>query len=107
MTKRDFMRKQVLSRLEDFEADTDRDYGIDASFKDFASYVKLGTTFNERLQILIMCYMARPQLDELATMSVTDVYQYIKETDYYFKQDKKYLRKCFKLIFKAVNRYDF
>ena len=61
-------------------------------------YVKFGTTNKERLQILIMCYVVNPKLEELNNWTINDLLNYIKETDEYYEKDKEIIERCVNLI---------
>lgn len=73
-------------------------YEIYADFSEFPNLVQIGTTMQERLQILIMCYYVNPTLKELQTLDLETVISYIQETDEYWENDKKYIQKCIDLI---------
>ena len=76
----------------------DFDYEIYTDFSNFKNIVKLGKTYRERLQLLIMCYYYEPKLEELKNLTLEQVLDYIKETDEQYRQDEKYVIECINLI---------
>ena len=71
---------------------------IEVSFSEFPKEVSKGKTYKERKEIFWRCYAVNPKKEEIDNLSLQDMIDYIKETDTYYKQDKKYIDKCIKLI---------
>lgn len=88
----------ILKDLEDIANGVRRNYEIFIDFSKYAKLVKVGRTYRERLQILIMCYYVNPTLEELQNLTLADVVKYIEDTDEKYKKDITYLVKCVKLI---------
>lgn len=71
---------------------------IHAEFKDFSEIVKEGKTYEERKELFWRCYAVNPKKEEIEKMSLSDMVDYIKDTDQFYEDDKKYIDKCIKLI---------
>lgn len=63
-------------------------YDIEVGIEEFIDYVKQGKTPKEKLQIFIMCYVNNPSYGELANWELTDLMDYIKETDEFYENYK-------------------
>ncbi len=73
-------------------------FDIETSVLNFVECVKLGTTFEERKMILMMCYVNDVTLDELLRWSLDEVANYIATTDDYYENDKYIFEECYRLI---------
>lgn len=71
---------------------------IHVDFSDFSKEVIKGETYQERKEIFWRCYAANPKKEEVERMSLTDMVNYIKETDEYYNFDNKYVDACIALI---------
>ena len=71
---------------------------IHTSFEDFSKEVIKGKSYMERKEIFWRCYAANPKKIEVEKMSLKDMVDYIRETDSYYKDDKKYVNACVALI---------
>ena len=71
---------------------------IQVDFKDFSKEVIKGETYQERKEIFWRCYASNPKKEEVEKMSLTDMVNYIKETDEYYNLDKRYVDACVALI---------
>ena len=91
-------KERVYKLLDNIKNNVVCDYDIETSFNDFYKYLDLGRTKKECLQIFMMCYVVNLKVEELTTWSLQDLLDYIKETDEYYKQDKKYIDRCVKII---------
>jgi len=71
---------------------------IHCDFKDFSKEVIKGKTYEERKEIFWRCYASNPKKEDLTNLSLTDMINYIKETDEFYNEDKKYVDACIALI---------
>ena len=71
---------------------------IHCDFKDFSKEVIKGKTYEERKEIFWRCYASNPKKEDLTKLSLTDIVNYIKETDEFYNEDKKYIDACIALI---------
>jgi hypothetical protein len=71
---------------------------IEVDFSDFSKEVIKGETYQERKEIFWRCYAVNPKKEDIEKMSLTDMVNYIKETDEYYNLDKKYVDACVALI---------
>lgn len=93
------MENKVKMLLDCLKKKQQIEYDIYTTFEEFKNYVALGKTSKERLQILIMCYVDNPTIEELNNWTLEDLLEYIKETDVeFYGQDMIEIRKCIKLI---------
>jgi hypothetical protein len=91
--------ERVLKNLEDIKANNkDLFYDVEVGVENFVKYVKLGKTFEERKQILMMCYIANVTLDELLNWTLDKVAYYISATDDYYDEDEYIFNECYRLI---------
>lgn len=67
-------------------------------YPEYKDVVKQGKTSKERKELLWRCYACNPKKEEVETMSVEDMVEYIKETDPLYDYYKKYIDECVKLI---------
>lgn len=76
------------------------DFNLYVGIENYKDCVKLGRNTKERLQILIMCYVNNPTIDELLNWTLNDLLEYIKETDdeEFYEQDMVEINKCIELI---------
>jgi hypothetical protein len=73
-------------------------YDVEVGVENFVKYDKLGKTFEERKQILMMCYIANVTLDELLNWTLDKVAYYISATDDYYDEDEYIFNECYRLI---------
>ena len=94
------MEKEIYEMLDNLKQGKQIDFNIFVGVDEYKNYVKLGRNSKERLQILIMCYVNNPKIDELNNWSLNDLLEYIKETDdeEFYEQDMVEIRKCIDLI---------
>lgn len=94
------MEKEVYEMLDSLKNGEQIDFNIFVGTEEYKDYVKLGRNSKERLQILIMCYVNNPKIEELNNWSLDDLLEYIKETDdeEFYEQDMVEIRKCIDLI---------
>lgn len=94
------MEKEVYEMLDSLKNGEQIDFNIFVGTEEYKDYVKLGRNSKERLQILIMCYVNNPKIEELNSWSLNDLLEYIKETDdeEFYEQDMVEIRKCIDLI---------
>lgn len=94
------MEYEVKILLNCLKKERQINYNIYSPIRKFKNYVALGKTSKERLQILIMCYVNNPTIEELNNWTLENLLDYIKETDdeEYYGQDMIEIRKCIKLI---------
>ena len=94
------MEKEIYEMLDNLKQGKQIDFNIFVGVDEYKNYVKLGRNSKERLQILIMCYVNNPKIDELNNWSLNDLLEYIKETDdeEFYEQDMIEIRKCIDLI---------
>lgn len=94
------MEKEVYKMLDSLKNGEQIDFNIFVGTEEYKDYVKLGRNSKERLQILIMCYVNNPKVEELNNWSLDDLLEYIKETDdeEFYEQDMVEIRKCIDLI---------
>lgn len=71
---------------------------IHVDFKDFSKIVIRGQSYKDRKELLWRCYAANPKKEEVINMSLDDMVNYIKETDEFWDEDKKYVDACVALI---------
>lgn len=67
-------------------------------FKDFSKEVIKGKTYLERKKIFWQCYAVNPTMQEVNNMPLDEMIKYVKETDEFYEQDKKYIDACLALI---------
>lgn len=75
---------------------------IHCDFSDFSKQVIKGETFTERKTIFWRCYAANPKKEDIKNMTVQDMVNYIKETDEFYEDDKKYVDACVALIYEKL-----
>ena len=94
------MEKEIYEMLDNLKNGKQTDFNIFVGVEEYKDYVKLGRNSKERLQILIMCYVNNPKIDELNNWSLNDLLEYIKETDdeEFYEQDMVEIKKCIELI---------
>ena len=92
------MQEKVFENLVRFYNDIEGTYDIYASVKDWEKIVYLGYSYKDRLNILKMLYLNNCRLEDLQNMSLSELLDYIKETDDEYEKDKKYIDKCVALI---------
>ena len=94
------MEKEIYEMLDSLKNGKQIDFNIFVGTEEYKDYVKLGRNSKERLQILIMCYVNNPKIEELNNWSLDDLLKYIKETDdeEFYEQDMVEIRKCIDLI---------
>ena len=97
--------EKIYNMLDCIKNNIDIDFDIYTSIKEYKNYVKLGRNKKERLQILIMCYVDKPTIDELNDWSLNDLLYYIKETDDidFYEEDMIEINKCVDLINEMYN----
>jgi len=71
---------------------------IHVDFSDYTKEVIKGKTYMERKEIFWRCYAAAPKKEEVERLSLEDMVNYIKETDEFYEDDKKYVNACVALI---------
>ena len=71
---------------------------IHCDFSDFSKEVIKGNTYDERKEILWRCYASNPTKEDLEKMTLEDIINYIRETDEFWLDDKKYVDACVALI---------
>lgn len=71
---------------------------INADFSDFSKIVIEGETYQERKELFWRCYAVNPKKEEVERLSLKDMVNYIKDTDTFYKDDKKYVDACVALI---------
>lgn len=71
---------------------------IHVGIEDYEEIVKEGKTYLERKELFWRCYAVNPKKEEIEKMSLSDMVDYIKDTDQFYEDDKKYIDKCIKLI---------
>lgn len=71
---------------------------IHVDFKDFSKIVIKGQTYQDRKELLWRCYAVNPKREEVMTMTLDDIVDYIRETDEFWNEDKKYVDACIALI---------
>lgn len=71
---------------------------IHVGIEDYEGIVKEGKTYLERKELFWRCYAVNPKKEEIERMSLSDMVDYIKDTDQFYEYDKKYIDKCIKLI---------
>lgn len=93
-------KEKVYELLESINNNQDIDYNILVAIDDYPRYVSLGRNQKESLQILIMCYVNNPKLEELHTWTKNDFVDYFKETDdsEYINHDMEIINKCMEII---------
>lgn len=94
------MEKEVYEMLDNLKNGNQIDFNIFVGVEEYKDYVKFGRNSKERLQILIMCYVINPKIDELNNWTLDDLLAYIKNTDdeEFYEQDMVEIRKCIDLI---------
>lgn len=94
------MEENVIIELDKIKNNiNDIDYSkFYVGIEDYELLVRIGRTRKERLQILILCYVYRPTLNELNNWELNDLIKYMEETDEFFEEDMIYIRKCEKII---------
>lgn len=98
MEERLYEEERVNNLLKNIKKGVETDFNLMVGVQSWELYVKFGTTKKERLQILIMCYVANPKLEELNNWTINDLLNYIKETDEYYEKDKEIIERCVNLI---------
>ncbi len=71
---------------------------IHVGFKDYTKEVIKGKTYYERKEIFWRCYAVEPRKEEVYNLTLDDMIEYIKETDCFWKDDKKHVEACKYLI---------
>lgn len=71
---------------------------IHVDFSDFSKIVIEGETYQERKELFWRCYAVNPKKEEVEKLSLKDMVNYIKETDTFYRDDKKYVDACVALI---------
>lgn len=93
------IEEQILNNLEFIKKNIySYNYEIETSIEMLPNLIKLGKTKKEKLQILMMCYISNPSLNELRDWSLNTFKRYVKQTDDFYEHDLYYFNKCYKLI---------
>ena len=100
------MSEDIYEKLNILKEIENIDFNIYVGFDEYVDFVKLGRTKKERLQILIMCYVNNPTIEELKNWSLDDLLNYIKDTDdiEFYEQDMVVIRQCIKLINEDIDK---
>lgn len=89
----------IYQKLDNLNNGIEDNFNLFVDIKEYKKYVELGRNNKEKLQILIMCYVDNPTIDELNNWSLNDLLDYIKETDEeFYEQDMIEIKKCIELI---------
>lgn len=89
--------EKIKKNLEKISKGEDDDFEVEAGFNEFPGILKK-LDKKDRLKGFMMLYMSNPKIDELNTWTLDDLINYIKETDTYYEDDKKYIDECINLI---------
>ena len=94
------MEQDINNLLETLREIPRINFNLYVGIENYKDCVKLGRNAKERLQILIMCYVNNPTIDELLNWTLNDLLEYIKETDdeEFYEQDMIEINKCIELI---------
>lgn len=106
ITNEEYMQKEcginkesIYQKLDNLNNRIEDNFNLFVDIKEYRKYVELGRNNKEKLQILIMCYVDNPTIDELNNWSLNDLLDYIKETDEeFYEQDMIEIKKCIELI---------
>ena len=71
---------------------------IYVSVSEFPKEIAKGKTYTERKEILWRCYASNPKKEDIDNLSLQDMIDYIKDTDEFYEDDKKYIDECVRLI---------
>lgn len=93
-------KETIYKKLDSIKKGEQLDFNIFADVREYKNYVKLGRNSKERLQILIMCYVDNPTIEELNSWTINKFAEYVKETDdeKFYEQDILEINKCVELI---------
>jgi len=92
-------KESIYQKLDNLKNGIEDDFNLFVGVEEYKKYVELGRNKKEKLQILIMCYVDNPTIDELNNWSLNDLLDYIKETDEeFYEQDMIEIKKCIELI---------
>lgn len=102
------MEKDIYNLLDNLKNGIREDFNIYVGVEEYKDIVKLGRNGKEKLQLLIMCYVNNPTIEELNNWTLNDLLEYIKETDdeEFYEQDMVEIRKCIKIIEKETNVFE-
>lgn len=94
------MEKDIYNLLDNLKNEIREDFNIYVGVEEYKDIVKLGRNGKEKLQLLIMCYVNNPTIEELNNWTLEQFLEYVKETDdeEFFEQDMVEIRKCIKII---------
>lgn len=94
------MEKDIYNLLDNLKNGIREDFNIYVSVEEYKDIVKLGRNGKEKLQLLIMCYVNNPTIEELNNWTLEQFLEYVKETDdeEFFEQDMVEIRKCIEMI---------
>ena len=94
------MEKDIYNLLDNLKNWIREDFNIYVGVEEYKDIVKLGRNGKEKLQLLIMCYVNNPTIEELNNWTLEQFLEYVKETDdeEFFEQDMVEIRKCIKII---------
>lgn len=94
------MEKDIYNLLDNLKNGIREDFNIYVGVEEYKDIVKLGRNGKEKLQLLIMCYVNNPTIEELNNWTLEQFLEYVKETDdeKFFEQDMVEIRKCIKII---------
>lgn len=94
------MEKDIYNLLDNLKNGIREDFNIYVGVEEYKDIVKLGRNRKEKLQLLIMCYVNNPTIEELNNWTLEQFLEYVKETDdeEFFEQDMVEIRKCIDLI---------
>lgn len=94
------MEKDIYNLLDNLKNGIREDFNIYVGVEEYKDIVKLGRNGKEKLQLLIMCYVNNPTIEELNNWTLEQFLEYVKETDDedFFEQDMVEIRKCIKII---------
>ena len=94
------MEKDIYNLLDKLKNGIREDFNIYVGVEEYKDIVKLGRNGKEKLQLLIMCYVNNPTIEELNNWTLEQFLEYVKETDdeEFFEQDMVEIRKCIEMI---------
>lgn len=94
------MEKDIYNLLDNLKNGIREDFNIYVGVEEYKDIVKLGRNGKEKLQLLIMCYVNNPTIEELNNWTLEQFLEYVKETDdeEFFEQDMVEIRKCVEII---------
>ena len=94
------MEKDIYNLLDNLKNGIREDFNIYVGVEEYKDIVKLGRNGKEKLQLLIMCYVNNPTIEELNNWTLEQFLEYVKETDdeEFFEQDMVEIRKCIEMI---------